>query len=78
MEVNNVGAWNRIPASCVDSVEEYMVGERYERDCDVAGKYSSEFAKSVTLSGDGRDAWVFDIDETLLSNVPYYQSVGFG
>lgn len=78
MEVNNVGAWRRIPVSCVDSVGEYMVGERYKRDCDVAGKYSSEFVKSVAITGDGRDAWVFDIDETLLSNVPYYQAVGFG
>ncbi|KHN40364.1 Acid phosphatase 1 [Glycine soja] len=33
---------------------------------------------SVGLAGDGRDAWVFDVDETLLSNVPYYQGVGFG
>lgn len=78
METNNVGAWNQIPANCIDSVAEYMVGERYKRDCEVVGKFSSEFAKRVALAGDGRDAWVFDIDETLLSNVPYYKAVGFG
>ncbi|XP_058722344.1 acid phosphatase 1 [Vicia villosa] len=78
VETNNVGAWNQIPANCVDSVAEYMVGERYKRDCEVVGKFSSEFAKRVALAGDGRDAWVFDIDETLLSNVPYYKAVGFG
>ncbi|XP_045792207.1 acid phosphatase 1-like [Trifolium pratense] len=78
VETNNVGSWNQIPANCVDSVAEYMIGERYKRDCDVVGKFSTEFAKRVAIGGDGRDAWVFDIDETLLSNVPYYQAVGFG
>ncbi|KAJ7969514.1 Acid phosphatase 1 [Quillaja saponaria] len=29
-------------------------------------------------AGDGKDAWVFDIDETLLSNLPYYEVHGFG
>ena len=78
METNNVGAWDRIPANCVDSFGEYMTGERYKRDSEVVGKFSAEFAKRVAFGGDGRDAWVFDIDETLLSNLPYYETVGFG
>lgn len=78
METNNVGEWKQIPARCVEFVAEYMIGEKYEMDCEVVGKFSDEFAKGVTVGGDGRDAWVFDIDETLLSNVPYYQDVGFG
>lgn len=78
VETNNAGSWKRVPASCVGLVAEYMVGERYKRDSEVVGEYSSAFARRVALGGDGRDAWVFDIDETLLSNVPYYQAVGFG
>ncbi|TKY44547.1 Acid phosphatase 1 [Spatholobus suberectus] len=78
VETNNAGAWERVPVSCVEFVAEYMVGERYRRDCKVVGDFSSAFAKGVGLVGDGRDAWVFDIDETLLSNVPYYQDIGFG
>jgi len=78
VETNNVGEWKQIPAVCVESVAEYMIGEKYARDCEVVGKFSDEFAKGVTVGGDGRDAWVFDIDETLLSNVPFYQDVGFG
>ncbi|CAK8533905.1 unnamed protein product [Lathyrus sativus] len=78
VETNNVGAWNQIPTNCVDSVAEYMIGEQYKRDCEVVGKFSSEFAKRVAFAGDEKDAWVFDIDETLLSNVPYYKAVGFG
>ncbi|XP_059432484.1 acid phosphatase 1-like, partial [Corylus avellana] len=28
--------------------------------------------------GDGKDAWIFDVDDTLLSTVPYYKKHGFG
>ncbi|XP_057447261.1 acid phosphatase 1-like [Lotus japonicus] len=78
VETNNAGVWYRVPESCVQFVADYMVGERYVRDSEVVGDFSSAFAKAAALTGDGRDAWVFDIDETLLSNVPYYKAVGFG
>lgn len=37
-----------------------------------------EFAKSYELKGDGMDAWIFDVDETLLSNLLYYAQHGYG
>ncbi|KAF9618171.1 hypothetical protein IFM89_000640 [Coptis chinensis] len=39
---------------------------------------SLEFAKTVEIHGDGKDVWIFDIDETLLLNLPYYTEHGFG
>ncbi|MED6211345.1 hypothetical protein PIB30_072831 [Stylosanthes scabra] len=78
VETNNVGKWKQIPARCAVFVQAYMTGERYLSDSEVIGKLSSEFARSVRLVGDERDAWVFDIDETLLSNLPYYEDTGFG
>ncbi|KAJ6687218.1 ACID PHOSPHATASE-LIKE PROTEIN [Salix purpurea] len=30
------------------------------------------------LQGDGKDAWIFDVDDTLLSTIPYYKKHGFG
>ena len=78
METNNAGKWDRVPARCAAFVKDYMAGERYSSDSSVIGNLSSAFAKSVRLVGDGRDAWVFDIDETLLSNLPYYAENGFG
>jgi FMN phosphatase YigB (HAD superfamily) len=30
------------------------------------------------LEGDGKDAWIFDVDDTLLSTIPYYKKHGFG
>lgn len=41
-------------------------------------KESRIYAESVQLSVDGKDVWVFDIDETLLSNLPYYAEHGYG
>ncbi|KAI9119140.1 hypothetical protein K1719_009815 [Acacia pycnantha] len=78
VETNNAGIWERIPARCERFVEDYMTGERYRSDSDVIASFSSAFANNVKLGADGRDAWVFDIDETLLSNLPYYESHGFG
>ncbi|KAE9585696.1 hypothetical protein Lal_00010294 [Lupinus albus] len=78
VETNNIGPWKSVPARCVNFVAKYMGGERYSSDSKVVGKVSSAFAESVELDGDGRDAWVFDIDETLLSNLPYYENNGFG
>nr|XP_016443828.1 PREDICTED: acid phosphatase 1-like [Nicotiana tabacum] len=36
--------------------------------------------KDSTIGGDGKDVWVFDIDETTLFNLPYYarSDVAFG
>lgn len=55
-----------------------MTGDRYLSDSEVVADDSLAYAKTVNMSGDGKDAWVFDIDETLLSNVPYYAAHGFG
>lgn len=55
-----------------------MTGDRYLSDLAAVANYSLSFARGVEIGGDGKDAWVFDIDETLLSNLPYYQAHGFG
>lgn len=54
-------------------------GSRYQSDSDVAAGDALKFAETVKVLGDhGMDAWVFDIDETLLSNLPYYKDHEFG
>ncbi|KAF7819743.1 acid phosphatase 1-like [Senna tora] len=78
VETNNAGKWEEIPERCKELVEEYMSGERYVSDSEVVANFSLEFAKEVELGGKGRDAWVFDVDETLLSNFVYYTIYGFG
>lgn len=78
VETNDAGFWEYIPPRCTKFVESYMTGDHYLSDSEVVSSYSLDFAKTVNVSGDGKDAWVFDIDETLLSNLPYYEAHGFG
>lgn len=78
METNNAGKWSTIPNRCVSYVAAYMEGERYRSDSDVAAGDSLVFAKNLSLTGNGKDVWIFDVDETLLSNEPYYAANGWG
>ncbi|KAM0933619.1 putative Acid phosphatase [Dioscorea sansibarensis] len=78
VETNNAGMWNTIPARCLKFVVEYVNGDRYASDSAVVAGYSLDFARRVPITGDGKDVWVFDIDETLLSNLPYYAAHGYG
>ncbi|KAM0071110.1 putative Acid phosphatase [Helianthus debilis subsp. tardiflorus] len=78
VEAKDVSPWKAIPAECVDYVKEYMLGGSYEIDLEIVSNEAAEFAKSVELKGDGMDAWVFDVDETLLSNLAYYSHHGYG
>ncbi|KAM7509613.1 hypothetical protein LguiA_020066 [Lonicera macranthoides] len=78
VETNDAGVWGQIPPRCMGFVKEYMTGDRYMSDLQAVADHSAAFARTVKVNGDGKDAWVFDIDETLLSNLPYYAVHGFG
>ncbi|GLU22313.1 hypothetical protein SLE2022_384000 [Rubroshorea leprosula] len=72
VETDNIRDWDLVPATCENYVGHYMLGHQYRKDCNAAAAAAYEYAKSLKLKGDGKDAWVFDIDETSLSNLPYY------
>ncbi|KAK6936849.1 Acid phosphatase, class B-like [Dillenia turbinata] len=78
VETNNVSPWKVIPSECADYVKKYMTGRGYLVDLERVSKEAGLFANSVQLSDDGKDVWVFDVDETLLSNLPYYTDHGYG
>lgn len=80
VETNNIVRWTLVPEACENYIGNYMLGKQYRDDCNIVGAAAYEYAKSLTLSGDGKDIWVFDIDETTLSNMPYYarSDVAFG
>ncbi|GJN29709.1 hypothetical protein PR202_gb17960 [Eleusine coracana subsp. coracana] len=77
-EANNLAPWRAVPAECADHVRAYVTGAGYRSDLDLVARESAAYARAAPLQGDGRDAWVFDIDETLLSNLPYYADHGYG
>ncbi|KAI3455502.1 hypothetical protein Pfo_012165 [Paulownia fortunei] len=65
VEANNLQGWKLVPESC------------YNHDCELVADAAIEYAQRVKLAGDGKDVWVFDIDETTLSNIPYYNRSDF-
>lgn len=80
VETNTIRLWTQVPSDCVEYVQNYMVGSQYSRDLQMVADESIDYASALMASGsgDGMDAWVFDIDETLLSNLPYYVAHQFG
>ncbi|KAK8955385.1 Acid phosphatase 1 [Platanthera guangdongensis] len=78
VETNNAGYWATIPSRCLGFVDAYMNGDRYASDSEVVAADEIDFARRLDLAGNGKDAWIFDVDETLVSNLPYYIGAGFG
>ncbi|KAG0476081.1 hypothetical protein HPP92_012922 [Vanilla planifolia] len=77
-EANNLAPWGTVPPECGTYVRKYMTGKAYDLDLQIVAREAASFARSLTLAGDGKDAWVFDVDDTLLSNLPYYAGHGYG
>lgn len=78
VETNNVIGWKTVPEECEGYVGNYMLGSEYRKDSEVVTNEALLYAKSLNLSNHGKNVWVFDVDETTLSNLPYYAKHGFG
>ncbi|XP_059275016.1 acid phosphatase 1-like [Lycium ferocissimum] len=78
VETNDAGLWACIPEKCVSFVQDYMTAGRYSSDLTAVADQSLAFANTVKVANDKMDGWIFDVDETLLSNLPYYVNHGFG
>ncbi|MCO5586874.1 hypothetical protein L7F22_040819 [Adiantum nelumboides] len=71
-EIGNIIGWIVIPSECEVYVRSYMLGGQYLSEAAIS------YASKVQLEGNRRDAWVFDIDDTVLSHVSYYSENNFG
>ncbi|XP_059626077.1 acid phosphatase 1-like [Cornus florida] len=80
VELNNIKAFEVVPQECVDFIGKYMTSSQYKADCERAIEECLLYLTGCccTLKGDGKDAWIFDIDDTLLSTVPYFKTHNFG
>jgi hypothetical protein len=78
VEAHNKRDWRTVPADCEGYVGHYMLGGHYRRDSRVVVDEAIAYAEGLKLGGGGKEVWVFDIDETSLSNLPYYATHGFG
>lgn len=78
VEANNARGWRTVPAQCVAYVDGYMTRGQYQRDLAGVMEQASAYAAEIAADADGLDAWVFDIDDTCLSNLLYYEAKQFG
>jgi hypothetical protein len=81
-EANNLAPWTAVPEECAPHVRRYLTGPAYRSDLDLVAREASAYARAAARSGEAAAtsgaAWVFDVDETLLSNLPYYAEHGYG
>ncbi|KAG0477900.1 hypothetical protein HPP92_012619 [Vanilla planifolia] len=78
VETDNLRDWSTIPAGCESYLGHYMLGGRYRNDSRVVADSAVEYALSLQRFRRNTDIWIFDVDETSLSNLPYFSQHGFG
>ena len=79
VELNNIRGFEVVPQECVEYIQKYMTSSQYKADSERAIEEVTLYLTSCcSLNGDGKDAWIFDVDDTLLSTVPYFKKHGFG
>jgi hypothetical protein len=76
-EVNNLQGWI-VSEECVGTVAKYMRGGQYYTDFAGAIAAAADYLSGLPLKGDGSEVVVMDIDETALSNLPYYNIHNYG
>lgn len=79
VEANNiVQGWRTVPPQCFRFIEHYMVGGQYDQDVNLIVDQIISYAKGIMVAGDGKDAWVLDVDDTCISNLLYYKAKRYG
>ncbi|XAR62690.1 Acid phosphatase [Bertholletia excelsa] len=74
VELHNIREFEVVPDECTEYIGKYMSSTQYRVDSERAiDECTVYLSTSCSLEGDGKDAWIFDIDDTLLSTVPYYK-----
>jgi len=76
VEAQNIAGFETIPERCVDATANYIEGGQYQSDSKTVNQQVYFYARELQVHEN--DAIVFNIDGTLLSNVPYYSQHGYG
>ncbi|GJV36618.1 acid phosphatase 1 [Tanacetum coccineum] len=79
VELNNVRDFTVVPAECTSYIGKYMAGSQFKIDSEATIDECTLYLNTLCdLKNDGKDAWIFDIDDTLLSLVSYYKKHDYG
>lgn len=76
-EMNNLQGY-LVPPECETFVATYVDSGQYLTDFAVAVESARTYLNAIDNGDDGMDLIVLDIDETALSNIPYYQDNNYG
>ncbi|XP_061358387.1 stem 28 kDa glycoprotein-like [Gastrolobium bilobum] len=76
VEAHNLIGFTTIPKECEEFNGEYMLSEQYRSDSKTVNREAYYYARDLEIASN--DIWVFDVDETAISNLPYYAEHGFG
>ncbi|XP_038882273.1 acid phosphatase 1-like [Benincasa hispida] len=79
VELHNIRFFKVVPEECVSYIGKYVTSTQYKVDSERTIEECIVYlSKGCDLKGDGTDAWIFDIDDTLISTVPYYKKKQYG
>lgn len=79
VELHNIRDFQVVPEECTDYIGKYVRSTQYSVDSErTAEECLVYLSTSCNLKKDGQDAWIFDIDDTLLSTVPFYKNNLYG
>ncbi|KAJ4718011.1 acid phosphatase 1-like [Melia azedarach] len=78
VETNNIRDWTTVPKLCEIYMAVYLLGPQYRKDSRIVTYEAFRYAESLELGDDGKDIWIFDIDETSLSHLFFIAQYGFG
>lgn len=78
VEANDVGAWPTVPPQCMFHVQAYLNDGQYDQDVRTITQHIIDYVHSIVPSGDGKDAWILDVDDTCISNLDYYKRKRYG
>ncbi|GMH20476.1 hypothetical protein Nepgr_022317 [Nepenthes gracilis] len=79
VELNNIRDFKVVPQECTAFIGKYMTSTQYRSDAHRAVEECRVYLRSCcSFKGDGKDAWVFDVDDTLISTLPYFKKHNFG
>nr|KYP54124.1 Stem 28 kDa glycoprotein [Cajanus cajan] len=76
VEAHNLINWQTVPLKCQEYIASYLLDGQYRSDSKTVCREAYFYAKKLNLTN--RDIFIFDVDETLLSNLPYFANHGFG
>lgn len=79
VELHNIRDFEVVPEECTYYIGKYVRSIQYQVDSERTTEECLVYLSTTcNLKKDARNAWIFDIDDTLLSPVPFFKNNLYG